>query len=309
MCPAFHKRKAFTLIELMVVIAIVGLLASLVVPAVQRARESARRASCTNNLKQIGLALQNYHGSHNVFPSGWVENDEAYPPAPRTANNGFGWGAMILPDLGEQILHGQLNFNAGISGSNGAARANERAIGSKLKIFRCPSDVGPDTWNNMHGGGSVLCADQGTSNYLGSFGPNHWEGDGRSLPGDGVFFRNSAIAFRELRDGDSVTLMAGERAWKKVPSGDPPGGDSYWGGTPDNQGADVVSTTIARINSDGHSGYGSLHSHGAMFLFCDGSVKFLNENIDSFRDPNDPARLGTFQKLAHRSDGQNPGDF
>ena len=116
-CP----RRGFTLVELLVVIAIIGLLVGLLLPAVQAVREAARRSQCTNNLKQIGLALQNYHDSQGVFPPGYIDRN---PNPASTPDNdlgpGWGWAAFLLPYLEQGNLYNQINFSQGVTVGNNA---------------------------------------------------------------------------------------------------------------------------------------------------------------------------------------------
>src|SRR6516162_8749056 len=143
-------RPAFTLIELLVVIAIIAVLIALLLPAVQSAREAARRAQCTNNLKQIGLALHNYHQALDAFPPGYVSSVD------RTVLNacdmdqedqhgvdlgtGWAWGAMILPYLEQQPLYNSINFNLSV-----AFHQNDTCSLTALSVYLCPTDPGPST--------------------------------------------------------------------------------------------------------------------------------------------------------------------
>ncbi|MBS0262604.1 MAG: DUF1559 domain-containing protein [Planctomycetes bacterium] len=126
----FHRR-GFTLIELLVVIAIIAALVALLLPAVQQAREAAPRSQCRNQLKQLGLALQNYHSTHNVFPPGYV----AGAPYPATSN-GWGWCAQILPQLDGGPLCNSLNFSLPVEHVS-----NQKLVATSLPYMLCPSDL------------------------------------------------------------------------------------------------------------------------------------------------------------------------
>ena len=128
------RRPAFTLIELLVVIAIIAILIGLLVPAVQKVREAAARTQCVNNLKQIGLALHNYHDSKKVFPSGYRASG-AYSDGSSDTTPGWGWGAYLLPYLEQDNLCRQLNFTAPVQ--------NSPAIQTIVKVYLCPSDTPP----------------------------------------------------------------------------------------------------------------------------------------------------------------------
>ena len=137
-----RPKEGFTLIELLVVISIIGVLIALLLPAVQAAREAARRAQCVNNLKQIGLALFNYENGIGVFPPGYIDyqNNPTYTPD-LDMGPGWGWAAMLLPFLEQQPLYNSINFSLGITvTSNPASAANSTAVVTSLTVFQCPSD-------------------------------------------------------------------------------------------------------------------------------------------------------------------------
>src|SRR5579864_5723515 len=127
-----EMKRGFTLIELLVVIAIIAVLVALLLPAVQQAREAARRSQCKNNLKQVGLALQNYHGSRNTFPPGYVST---FDGSGNDTGPGWGWGAMILPELDQAPLQNGISFTQPIE-----AAANATARVTTLSASLCPSD-------------------------------------------------------------------------------------------------------------------------------------------------------------------------
>src|SRR3954463_7725038 len=152
-CNSPARTAAFTLVELLVVIAIIGVLVSLLLPAVQQARESARRISCTNRLKQIGLALLNYESSHKVFPTAYITANPAaigsafgvsYGDQYHNGPSGFAWGALLLPFLEQQGLYTQFDFNAPCW-----APVNAAAAQAKVGVFLCPSANGGNNGFNV----------------------------------------------------------------------------------------------------------------------------------------------------------------
>ena len=293
---AVRRRVGFTLIELLVVIAIISVLIALLLPAVQQAREAARRTQCLNHLKQVGLALHNYHDVHGRFPPGWVSSD----------SNGFSWMARILPQLDQGNLFQKINF-AEASHSN---PANLTVIQTALKVFRCPTDDGPDRYfqNSSITGRSV--ADQAVSNYVGNSGtlcfPNNTT---VHFPTDGAFFRNSGISMRDIVDGTSNTFLVGERRWARSPVASN-FGDAYWATTSDDWIQDVLATAGVNLNSPTFSArFSSRHTGGANFLFADGSVRFVGDALDSVEGATTPTTMGVYQRLASIKDGQPVGEF
>ena len=295
-----RRADGFTLIELLVVIAIIGVLVALLLPAVQASREAARRAQCHNNLKQIGLALHNYHGRHGLLPPGYVS---IYDPMARVERGpGWGWATKLLPDLEQQPLYDRIHFEAPLQ-----ARDFTTIRSTHLSLFLCPSDDMPRTWTASSGatwiyGGHVYSAenpicDVAGSNYVGVFGIGE-----PGVDGDGVFFRDSAVGFRDITDGLSHTAAVGERS-TRLNAGR---GQATWvGAVP---GAQLWSCAPDPFDPDagtcrhedgsgmilGHTGEGfgpgdpmgdvnqflSQHGHGASFLFCDGHVRFLKQSMD-----------------------------
>jgi prepilin-type N-terminal cleavage/methylation domain-containing protein len=284
--------RGFTLIELLVVIALVAMLIALLLPAVQAAREAARRTHCANNLKQIGLALHNYHGVHNVFPPGYTTGlGQGSPGAPETGP-GWGWAAQLLGQLDQGPIFNALNFNLPIT-DGGSATARQAV----LATFLCPSSIGSGPFNPSiqftitmdqvwHVTASVPLA---AGQYVASAGPS--TDNGIPAPGDGVFFRNSRIGLRDITDGSSQTLLVGERSREVA--------DATWVGVmpgivvcpslgwaiPDcaPASAAVLGTTGPKVGPlrVGAANFSSLHPGGSHFLLGDGSVRFLKTSIDT----------------------------
>src|SRR5262245_44480282 len=156
------RRSGFTLIELLVVIAIIAVLIGLLVPAVQKVREAANRASCQNNLHQLGVALHNYHGRMKTFPPGYV--CDAPQQNPNYTSPGWGWAALLLPDVEQDTLHQQINFKLPVEHA-----ANRAARTTVLPVFVCPSDRTTGVFTVYDAKNNVL-TDAATNSYAGSFG-------------------------------------------------------------------------------------------------------------------------------------------
>jgi prepilin-type N-terminal cleavage/methylation domain-containing protein/prepilin-type processing-associated H-X9-DG protein len=273
--------KAFTLIELLVVIAIISILIGLLLPAVQKIRESANRMSCTNNLKQIGLALHNYHDRNGAFPPGYYDlapwpNDDIGP--------GWGWAAYLLDDLEQGNLLRQINFTVPV-GSNAAPVPTVRA--TFLKVFKCPSDRLLGTFTVTDGGAQSWVMAQGS--YVACNG-NDGVDDNSTPEHTGVFIRGTqGFRMADVTDGLSNTFFVGERcttmsisSWAGVPTGSvvpsvrSPG--DFSGGSAlvlGHCGPHLPNDSIV-TDADAMS---SAHTAGVNFLFGDGSVKMIRNTI------------------------------
>ncbi len=292
-------RRGFTLIELLVVIAIIAILIALLLPAVQQAREAARRTQNRNQLKQVGLALHNYHDTHGVFPPGWigVTGGSAHVNGP----SGFGWATFILPQMEQANLYEQLNFSEPVTSA-----ANTLARGTYLPIFRNPSDSGPESWDIHNEDSGAVITRLPMANYVGNFGTTELE-DCEDLPvgqtctGNGMFFHNSAVRFRDVTDGTSNTLHVGERRTREDAD---PAWFSTWVGVV--AGGEEAMARVLGVadHTPNHPAshfddFSSPHSGGVFFLFVDGRVRFVTENIDQ----------AVFQGLATRKGHEITGEF
>ncbi|MBL4884359.1 MAG: DUF1559 domain-containing protein [Planctomycetaceae bacterium] len=297
------NRRGFTLIELLVVIAIIAILVALLLPAVQQAREAARRSSCKNNLKQIGVALHNYHDVHSTFPPSYIDatpNLNQPGPTAMDDTNGLGWGTMILPMIEQAPLYDRIGGETAgfafhwMDGNNDGTGSVADAIPSSIvpiSTYNCPSDPmdGRNTDKNSFG----------KSNYTANAG-NSAARDKR-----GVFFTNSKIKFRDITDGTSSTVLVIERTTKNDSGKLNCGGTACnWAGAlwigprdrPDTAGWHTSVTAldvesygggsatylIGRSSATWGAAWGSASSHtgGLQAAMCDGSVKFLSESID-----------------------------
>jgi prepilin-type N-terminal cleavage/methylation domain-containing protein/prepilin-type processing-associated H-X9-DG protein len=276
-----NQAHGFTLIELLVVIAVIAILISLLLPAVQAAREAARRTQCKNNLKQIGLALHNYHDSLRTFPPGYVAGSNDIT----VTSPGWGWGAMILGFMEQGSLYKQLNYGLPIEDPNNAVAAK-----TLLSVFVCPSDIGPvapfvitsDPAN------TVPLVTVCPSSYFGCVGNDSSEVDDNATPWTGVLYRNSKTRITDITDGTAYTIAVAERAWAQT--------NGTWIGAPNtgliragkqNASAPMYETAAFAVlghahwinnSSDPDGGMddlSSLHPNGAHCLFADGSVRFL----------------------------------
>jgi prepilin-type N-terminal cleavage/methylation domain-containing protein/prepilin-type processing-associated H-X9-DG protein len=314
-----RRQNGFTLIEMVVVMAIIATLVSMLLPAVQRAREAARRTQCQFQLRQLALGLLDFHQSHRVLPSGWVESSDAPGlPVGQLPDTGFGWGVSILPQLDYLPLHQQIDFEQPILGepdrdpATAGVQNNETLIAREsMRVFRCPSSPLPRVADNFDRQDTVLIADQATSSYVGCYGSGDVPADTSvATSGTGAFYRNSAVRLRDMTDGDSHCILLGERAWPGLPeSGRHGAGDAYWAGTPNSWLSDVLATSGVSMNTDHPAGFSSQHPGGANFAYADGRVMLLSENMESFPGEAEGPHMGVYQKLGHIRDGQTIGDF
>lgn len=316
-----YRYPAFTLVELLVVIAIIGVLIALLLPAVQQAREAARRMTCQNHLKQIGLALHNYHDTFGSFPPGWVlGNDGLGTGAPHYAR--YGWTVAIFPQMELSNQYDAVGFNADLAFDLNNAGLRD-IMQAKLETWRCPSDPGPD----LNAGRQLHSADDddvavATSNYVGSYTSGGVALSGN--PFNGIFDLNSSIQFRDVTDGTSNTAIVSERAYEI--GNTTPHAATVWGsrGTSPANAKRIGNLTFAgkgMINSTNNSdattnntsriGVSSLHPGGAQVCLTDGSVRFLQETIDQKPDSdrNDPVIDSLWESLISRNDGQVVGQY
>lgn len=228
-------RRGFTLIELLVVIAIIAILVALLLPAVQQAREAARRSQCKNNLKQIGLALHNYHDVHLTFPPGYVDTQSnisgtTIPHNPNSTNGVWAWSTMLLPFIEQGPTFDLMDpGTVGIDTllaeaypvSPAVQTARGRALLNTVPIFRCPSDPAPQMNDQRVFVAGPPKQTLPTCSYVAS-NSNWTPANGAASSGTdgrdgatGLFFRNSKRSFRDLTDGSSNILMIGERSWKR----------------------------------------------------------------------------------------------
>ena len=316
-----RRSRGFTLIELLVVIAIIGILVALLLPAVQQAREAARRSQCGNNLKQMGAAMHNYLEMHRSFPPGFT-------------CQGFTWHAFLLPGLDQQALYDGLNFREDLPDTfvnlpaSNRFGANTTACVTMVNVFRCPSAPILEHEDNPGRSNSMVGRVPGT--YLANGGTNledNWFAGGKDVL-DGAFFYNSFIKPKELIDGLSRTVAVGEAAHlvgvtlSSTSTGNANGVDHWYigSGQLDNRDDDdrymfnygqnlpayrgipttsgfecseVIGSTGAHINAFQHAdttdaselelSFSAFHSGGVNVLLCDGAVKFVSDSIDQSR--------------------------
>lgn len=294
----------FTLIELLVVIGIISLLIGLLLPAVQKVREAAARTQCSNNLKQIGTAMHNYHSVFQYFPPGYnsrasVLNGDGLGP-------GWGWAAYLLPYFEQDNLGRQIDYAMDI-----AHPANAQARVTPLKVFLCPSDAPKrPTFDVLSAGGGVITT-VAFANYVGMGGT--FEVTGFPDTGNGVLFRNSRVRFGDIADGTTHTIMVIERASRQSPmttwaggvtgAVNPPLNPAY-----ENEGPATLILTNTGLAADARvpnnpldhvEDASSQHSGVTCCLLCDGSVRSVRNSI----------RPLTWEALGTRAGGEVAGDW
>jgi prepilin-type N-terminal cleavage/methylation domain-containing protein len=311
------RQRAFTLVELLVVIAIIGVLVALLLPAVQAAREAARRTSCASNLRQIGMAMHNYHDTSQAFPIG-ITNPT--PNATAVANNNWTWPARILPYIEQNGLYQQLNVGTGTVPLPGTTSPLTALVMTPIKTFTCASDPGnPKQFNNFLQGYPKL-------NFVAAKPMVMWR-DWTSDTG----FANKSTRMVDVTDGTSSTFLVGERAVAMLTSFISMGGiwptqvgsnNAYtFDANPPNQSYPASALTAAgqccNSANDPNNIRGSatsMHPSGLQFCLVDGSVRFISNNIDSKRcSPNTTCgqngTVSVYSRLYYRDDGLTIGDF
>lgn len=330
MCGTPKLNRGFTLIELLVVIAIIAILIALLLPAVQQAREAARRSECRNKLKQIGLAMHNYHDSHNRLPPGAIFKGTGNPPENgRDANWGATWVIMVLPYLDQAPLYNQ--YNSSLLARSGATNAvNNSVTRQKLDILNCPSHPPINTLLTQDFDGfakGTYAANAGAGRFLSLADFN-----ASNLRGPFSVIRQKGANLSEFLDGASNSVLAGEIV-KVDSTGDDRGawgwctGPMFCGRTSCNAGSrilppnakssanDVDCTPYStndtaniifnwRSNPDATGASGgaasrSFHVGGVHLLLGDGAVRFVSENVNS----------ATYANLLSIADGTPTGDF
>jgi len=299
------KSNGFTLVELLVVIAIIGVLVALLLPAVQQAREAARRSACRNNFKQVGLAIHNYHDTFLAFPlSAHYSQGSCGGQAPWNENYyRYAWGAAILPFLEQTALYNNISFD-----KNYNFKANTLTdIGMTVDVYLCPSDPQGDPRTIRTGaisnGGPDNKDDLGRSNMASTADSTDWScaSNRARTDGDGILFNGSTTNFASVTDGTSNTFLVGEVTGGK--SGSYEG--NYWSvmNHADTAGGINGIHTIPGGRTGSWSldtqEFSSFHPGGCHFLMGDGSVPFLSENINQ----------ATLARLTARADGEVIGEY
>ena len=300
-------RSGFTLVELLVVIAIIGILIALLLPAVQAAREAARRSQCSNNLKQLSLGLHNYHDTFKSFPPTLVRATSSST----TWNNvnSWGWSALILPFVEQGALYDQIDPTRNQLDLLAASLLSGTSLGvlsQPVAAFRCPSDVGPaanSSRDRFPWGTAGNTGRPATSNYVASV--DTWrindssttypicsagQNQSKSL---GLFRDNIGLRMRDITDGTSNVIALGERRWLlKMDNGNiyTAGAANLFGVRRRNSAAQMadqgaggcygINLSLNAAGSSKQMGYSSEHPGGAQFGLADGSVRFIGETIN-----------------------------
>ena len=291
-----HTRHGFTLIELLVVIAIIAILIGLLLPAVQKVREAAARVKCKNNLKQIGLALHNYHDRTGSFPAGYSANAAAADGT----GPGWGWAAFLLPDLEQENVYRLIDFTQPMTASR-----HDAVRQVNVSFLRCPSDPRqePIPLSEFENPAS-LTTPLARSNYVACYGNTPFLGESAAVltthltvdgvVGRGMFYRNSRTRIADVLDGLSNTFAVGEKNAKATMAswaGVVPGATwrsandvANYGGIPSNLPAALALGHACRQHPPSAAAgvaedFSSPHINGVNALFADGSVHAIHQGV------------------------------
>jgi prepilin-type N-terminal cleavage/methylation domain-containing protein/prepilin-type processing-associated H-X9-DG protein len=314
------KGRAFTLVELLVVIAIIGILIALLLPAVQAAREAARRTQCVNNIKQIVLALHNYHDVYKKFPLNYGGNGQIFP-----GTTGHSWLTGILPFIEQQPLWDQIDFSLP-AGDDTAPNVNTTVAKTVVSAFLCPSDTNEGgLMNNRHPGNTNAAFFWAINDYKSCAGSNwgwgdpvcrhtwprgRWPNSSNGLDqGNGIICRNwgndprNQTTISDILDGTTNTFAVGETVakWCSLTWWWWANGSYATCGIPLNyesnavraDPSDNITMESQRDDWGNNLSFFSRHPGGANFGLCDGSVRFVSDTID----------LTTYRHLANMDDG------
>ncbi len=304
---AFILRFGFTLIELLVVIAIIAILLGLLLPAVQKVRESAARAQCQNNLKQMGLALHNYHDANRTLPPGYSAS-VPYVDGRSDTVPGWGWAAYILPYLEQDNLYHQFNWSQPVQNFSG--------VQSMLKLYLCPSDIYPTVPFAVPTAFGATVAVAAPCSYAACCGGD--ESDTADPTGLGAFYRNSQTRLTDITDGTSQTTLIGERACANALG--------VWAGAingcivqrgpfnlnPGTSTAPAPCLVLAHCHLNntlndfdgGLDDFSSKHIGGSNILFGDGAVHFIRSVPSDNPDGSYSQDSLIFQSMGTRSNGE-----
>ncbi|MEW4455009.1 DUF1559 domain-containing protein [Bremerella sp. JC817] len=332
------KARGFTLVELLVVIAIIGVLIALLLPAVQQAREAARRMQCNNNLKQIGIALHNFHDTFGHFPASYGFTDKTKIAG---TNPQWGWGARLLPFIEQSALHDtlgvtsrELNEALPTTNSSNWPALEVAAIRTPISGYLCPSDASNGEINTtvdfIHSSGPESTK-PAISNYVACMGhyTYNWNGSPSAQVPDwhGVMNVQDGINMARITDGTSNTFAIGERDylhqagyWVGVGNSY---SETYWS-APKVLGRTFSNKLNTPLTGRYYSAFASMHPGGANFLFADGSVHFIADTIESSEGLTtsggqaayytsfsnlDKTTVGVYQRLGMSDDGVTLGEY
>jgi prepilin-type N-terminal cleavage/methylation domain-containing protein/prepilin-type processing-associated H-X9-DG protein len=304
--PIQH-RHGFSLIELLVVIAIIGVLTSLLMSGVQKARAAAQRISCTNNLKQIGLACHLYHDTNNYFPAGFLASNASSG----NTSPGWSWAAQLLPYIEQNNLAAAIDLSKPMTNYSSV-------IGTPVRVYICPADIAPQSGFTVAGMTAAPCS------YAACCGSD--ASDATTCdPGLGIFYCNSQTRVTDVLDGTSQTILVGEKCWGQAQimwAGVLPGAQVVRGPLNQNPGSPqgscdgpAMALSHAHLNNalgdtdGGLDDFSSNHSNGSNFVFADGHVHFIRSfSFDNADGSYTPDNL-FFQALGTRASGDSPGNL